>query len=91
MQANPSQFKMTMQSFRDIFTGNELMRSLGHKQGLVGLMKGWSPTVVGYSIQGACKFGIYEILKHKLSNQVGEETAIKYRDLVKKIILWKKK
>lgn len=33
-------------------------------------------------MQGLCKFGFYEIFKHKLSTAVGEENAIKYRDLV---------
>ena len=33
------------------------------EQGLAGLVRGWSPTLVGYSIQGAGKFGLYEYFK----------------------------
>ena len=31
--------------------------------GLGGLVRGWGPTLVGYSIQGAGKFGLYEFFK----------------------------
>ena len=33
------------------------------EQGLAGLVRGWGPTLVGYSIQGAGKFGLYEYFK----------------------------
>ena len=33
------------------------------EQGARGLLKGWAPTLVGYSFQGACKFGFYEYFK----------------------------
>lgn len=31
--------------------------------GLGGLVRGWLPTLIGYSIQGAGKFGLYEYFK----------------------------
>jgi hypothetical protein len=31
--------------------------------GFPGLVRGWVPTLVGYSIQGAGKFGLYEYFK----------------------------
>ena len=31
--------------------------------GLGGLVKGWVPTLIGYSVQGAGKFGLYEYFK----------------------------
>ena len=31
--------------------------------GARGLVKGWVPTLFGYSIQGAAKFGLYEYFK----------------------------
>lgn len=31
--------------------------------GAKGLVKGWVPTLLGYSIQGAAKFGLYEYFK----------------------------
>lgn len=33
------------------------------EQGLAGLVRGWSPTLIGYSVQGAGKFGLYEYFK----------------------------
>lgn len=31
--------------------------------GLAGLVRGWAPTLLGYSVQGAGKFGLYEFFK----------------------------
>lgn len=31
--------------------------------GLSGLVRGWFPTLIGYSVQGAGKFGLYEYFK----------------------------
>jgi len=33
------------------------------EQGYSGLIRGWFPTLIGYSIQGAGKFGLYEYFK----------------------------
>ena len=33
------------------------------EEGLRGLSKGWAPTAIGYSMQGVCKFGFYEVFK----------------------------
>lgn len=33
------------------------------EQGVAGLVRGWAPTAIGYSIQGAAKFGLYEYFK----------------------------
>ena len=33
------------------------------EQGYAGLIRGWFPTLIGYSIQGAGKFGLYEYFK----------------------------
>jgi len=79
-QANPKEFTGLFQGFRKIFSGEAA--SLGHKSGWAGLVKGWGPTAWGYSIQGAFKFGFYELFKHEFSEMVGEENAYKYRDLV---------
>ena len=32
-------------------------------EGMRGLARGWAPTFVGYSAQGLCKFGFYEVFK----------------------------
>jgi solute carrier family 25 phosphate transporter 3 len=52
-----------------------------HK-GPAGLFKGWGPTLVGYSLQGMAKFGLYEVFKHKYGQMVGEENAYKYKVLL---------
>ena len=40
---------------------------------------GWSPTLLGYSLQGLGKFGFYEIFKDVYKNIVGAENADKYK------------
>jgi solute carrier family 25 phosphate transporter 3 len=42
---------------------------------------GWSPTLVGYSLQGLGKFGFYEIFKDVYKNIVGDENAEKYKKI----------
>ena len=39
-----------------------------------GLAKGWAPTLIGYSMQGLCKFGFYEVFKIFYANLIGEVT-----------------
>ncbi|KAB0353994.1 hypothetical protein FD755_023312 [Muntiacus reevesi] len=46
------------------------------EDGFCGLAKGWAPTLIGYSLQGLCKFGFYEVFKVLYSNMLGEENAI---------------
>jgi solute carrier family 25 phosphate transporter 3 len=53
MQVDPVKFK-------SIGTGFSVIMA---EQGAKGLFKGWAPTLVGYSAQGACKFGFYEFFK----------------------------
>jgi len=52
------------------------------EEGMGGLIKGWGPTAVGYSLQGAGKFGFYEVFKDAYSTMAGEENAYKYRGLI---------
>ena len=40
---------------------------------------GWAPTAIGYSMQGICKFGFYELFKNVYSGIIGEENAYIYR------------
>ena len=47
--------------------------------GFHGLAKGWTPTFIGYSLQGLCKFGFYEVFKVLYSNMLGEENAHLWR------------
>ena len=42
------------------------------EDGARGLAKGWAPTFIGYSMQGLCKFGFYEVFKIFYSDLLGE-------------------
>ena len=52
------------------------------EQGIGGLFKGWMATLVGYSCQGACKFGFYEFFKKCYSNIAGPENAERLKTLI---------
>ncbi|CAF1095401.1 unnamed protein product [Adineta steineri] len=58
------------------------VRTLINKEGSRGIWKGWEPTILGYSPQGALKFGLYEVFKDAISNFVGYDYAQKYRGLI---------
>eukprot|EP00178_Gracilaria_changii_P008620 TRINITY_DN26004_c0_g1_i2.p2 TRINITY_DN26004_c0_g1~~TRINITY_DN26004_c0_g1_i2.p2 ORF type:complete len:373 (+),score=65.68 TRINITY_DN26004_c0_g1_i2:3-1121(+) len=58
------------------------LRSVGATEGLRGLYTGWTPTLVGYSFQGLCKFGFYEFFKWYYGKLVGEKTAYEQRSLL---------
>lgn len=53
MQVDPVKFKSIPSGFGIILK----------EQGSKGLFKGWAPTLLGYSAQGAFKFGLYEFFK----------------------------
>lgn len=72
MQVNP-------QKYTGLISG---MRTIMAEEGASALVKGWAPTLVGYSMQGFCKFGFYEIFKDLYSNMVGKEAAEEYRGLI---------
>ncbi|GFZ17330.1 phosphate transporter 3;1 [Actinidia rufa] len=55
---------------------------LVREQGIQGLFRGWVPTLLGYSAQGACKYGFYEYFKKYYSDIVGPEYATKYKTLI---------
>merc|ERR1711997_655914 len=64
----------------------EKYKSLGNgfkitvaEQGAKGLLLGWAPTAIGYSMQGLCKFGFYEVFKNIYSGILGEENTYLYR------------
>lgn len=52
------------------------------EQGVRGFFRGWVPTLLGYSAQGACKFGFYEFFKKYYSDIAGPEYATKYKTLI---------
>ena len=52
------------------------------EQGVSGLFRGWMPTLIGYSAQGAAKFGLYEYFKKTYSDMAGPENAKKYQNII---------
>merc|ERR1719431_1375472 len=48
------------------------------ESGARGLFLGWAPTCIGYSMQGLCKFGFYEVFKKVYADAMGEENAYLY-------------
>jgi len=58
------------------------IKQIAREGGVGGLFKGWGPTAVGYSLQGMCKFGFYELFKKEFFDLFEEETALKYKTLV---------
>uniref|UniRef100_T1J0E7 Phosphate carrier protein, mitochondrial n=1 Tax=Strigamia maritima TaxID=126957 RepID=T1J0E7_STRMM len=69
IQVNPTKY-------RSIFNGFSVTIK---EEGYGGLSKGWAPTAIGYSMQGLCKFGFYEIFKVFYGNLMGEEYSYLYR------------
>ncbi|KAE8362842.1 mitochondrial carrier domain-containing protein [Aspergillus caelatus] len=54
-----------------IYTSNiSAWRSIFAKEGLRGVFFGWSPTFIGYSFQGAGKYGFYEYFKYLYGDQM---------------------
>lgn len=74
MQVSPEKYKSLGQGFKLI------MREEG--LGANGLLKGWMPTFFGYSVQGAGKFGLYEVFKDFYANLAGEKNAERYQGLI---------
>jgi len=62
--------------YKSIFNGFKVTVA---EEGVRGLAKGWAPTLIGYSMQGLCKFGFYEVFKNLYSNMLGEEKTFLWR------------
>jgi len=69
IQVNPTKYK-------SIATGFKVSIA---EEGARGLAKGWAPTFIGYSMQGLCKFGFYEVFKVLYADMIGEENAFLWR------------
>lgn len=72
MQIDPAKYKSISSGFGVLLK----------EQGLRGFFKGWVPTLLGYSAQGACKFGFYEFFKKYYTDIAGPEYASKYKTLI---------
>jgi solute carrier family 25 (mitochondrial phosphate transporter), member 3 len=69
IQVDPAKYK-------NIFHGFKVSLA---EEGVKGLAKGWAPTFFGYSAQGLCKFGLYEVFKVLYADALGEENAYLWR------------
>ncbi|AGO11519.1 AaceriAER450Cp [[Ashbya] aceris (nom. inval.)] len=54
-------------------------RKIVGEEGAAALLTGFGPTLLGYSLQGAFKFGGYEVFKKAFVDGLGYETACQYR------------
>ncbi|XLS98618.1 hypothetical protein HN51_041353 [Arachis hypogaea] len=72
MQIDPAKYKSISSGFGVLLK----------EQGVRGFFRGWVPTLLGYSAQGACKFGFYEFFKKYYSDLAGPEYATKYKTLI---------
>lgn len=62
--------------YKNLFHG---LRLTVAEEGMKGLAKGWAPTLIGYSMQGLCKFGFYEVFKNVYGDMIGPENAFLWR------------
>jgi len=69
LQVDPDKYKSIFNGFKVTI----------REEGARGLAKGWAPTFIGYSMQGFCKFGFYEVFKVFYSNLLGEENSYLWR------------
>ncbi|XP_030953461.1 mitochondrial phosphate carrier protein 3, mitochondrial-like [Quercus lobata] len=72
MQIDPAKYKSISSGFGVLYKD----------QGFRGFFRGWVPTLLGYSAQGACKFGFYEFFKKYYSDLAGPENAAKYKTFI---------
>jgi solute carrier family 25 phosphate transporter 3 len=49
---------------------------------VTAMYRGWVPTLIGYSLQGATKFGLYEYLKWSLKASLGPDFAREHQVLL---------
>ncbi|KAL8154144.1 hypothetical protein V2J09_011904 [Rumex salicifolius] len=72
MQIDPSKYKSISSGFGVLLK----------EQGVRGFFRGWAPTFLGYSAQGAFKYGLYEYFKKYYSDLAGAENAAKYKTFI---------
>lgn len=72
MQVNPLKYKGLLPG----------LRTIAAEEGARALFKGFTPTLIGYSAQGAFKYGFYEYFKDLYGDLAGPENAAKYKGLI---------
>ncbi len=53
----------------------DAIRKISQREGYSALALGLAPTTFGYILQGACKFGFFELFKSVAVSTLGTETA----------------
>jgi solute carrier family 25 (mitochondrial phosphate transporter), member 3 len=71
-QVNPAKYTGSISSLKTIVA----------EEGTKGVWKGFGPTLVGYSLQGMFKYGLYEIFKDYYMNLAGQEASDKYKGAI---------
>lgn len=69
-------FQVDKEKYKNLGNGFKVTVAEG---GSKALFLGWAPTAIGYSMQGLCKFGFYEVFKSIYGDAMGEENAFLYR------------
>ncbi|GAO15951.1 hypothetical protein UVI_02039720 [Ustilaginoidea virens] len=63
-----------------LYTSNlQAWKKIFRAEGFRGIVTGWSPTLFGYSAQGAFKYGWYEYFKKTYSDLAGPDAAHKHK------------
>lgn len=70
---------MNPKLYKGVFDG---WKTIVRTDGFRGLYLGQGATAIGYSLQGACKFGFYEFFKKKYADLAGPEFARENRTLL---------
>lgn len=74
---------MHTQTNPELYTGMLAgFRVISQSSGAAGFTVGWLPTFIGYSVQGLCKFGFYEVFKDLYAGFFSAEDAFKYRTMI---------
>uniref|UniRef100_A0A060T319 ARAD1C33572p n=1 Tax=Blastobotrys adeninivorans TaxID=409370 RepID=A0A060T319_BLAAD len=64
----------------NLYKGNfQAWKTIISQEGFGAIFTGFGATLVGYSFQGAGKYGLYELFKKKYADIAGEEIATKYK------------
>jgi solute carrier family 25 (mitochondrial phosphate transporter), member 3 len=72
MQANPNRYTNFADAFSVIF----------REQGVSGLYRGFTPTVLAYSTQSGTKYATYEYLKYTLHENMSPDFAAQHKSLI---------
>jgi solute carrier family 25 phosphate transporter 3 len=71
-QVNPTKYKGSISTLKTIVA----------EKGTKGVWKGVRPTLIGYSLRGMFKYGLYEIFKDYYMNLAGEEASENYKGAI---------